>query len=438
MDKKFYVFLVVVLVMTFGLSLNVSAEDLSQEELLKRTADLEGKVSKLNGIINNLQAKQDAVAIKVDSLSGSSKACKGEAVTSKQKVEIYGFVKLDASLDDSKTNDPDAPRYASSEGNTSNEGQYTMTAMNTRLGLKFFGPETDEADVFGNIELDFLDTASDNAQKPRMRHAFFEVKFPKWDLLAGQTWDVFGPLGSSTLNTGAWLWDGGNIGVRRPQVRLTNKFDINTDKKITTQLSLNRNIGMTNGTVNTGENSSQPMVQGRVAYDFTTCCGKKTTLGVAGLYGLEKINRNDGVDETNYTVPAWGVGLDLAMALNSKLSLKGEFFQGSNLNALLAGLGYGINTTLAEGVDTMGGWTQLTYKVSDKGEVNLIYGTERLAKKDLNAGNRSSNQMIVVNYMHTIVTDVKVGVEYANMFTEYVGADRGSNNRLTTSFIYSF
>ncbi|MFH1504193.1 MAG: hypothetical protein ABIH08_02220 [Candidatus Omnitrophota bacterium] len=358
------------------------AGNLTEEEQLGRISTLEKEVAELKTMIKSMQSKQAVVTQKVENIeektiAGSPAA---ESLVSGHKVKMYGFLKLDSSIDDSKTNNPDAPKYASSEATVSDEKQYAMTAMNTRLGLNYSGSDLGAAKTFGNVELDFYDTASDNSQKPRMRHAYFKLNYPRWELLAGQTWDIFGPLGPNTLNTNGYLWNGGNIGFRRPQVRLTNNFDFNEGKKVVTQLSINRNIGIANGTVNTGENSGYPMAQARAAYTFPFL-GEKSTIGVAGLYGMEEYNRNDTVTDDNYDVSQWGVGLDLSTAFNSWLSLKGEFFRGSNLDALLAGIGYGINTTKEEGVDTRGGWAQLTCKPWDKYAFNLGYGIERLDRK---------------------------------------------------------
>ncbi len=369
------------------------------------------------------------------------KASEDQTVVSKYKIKVYGFLKLDATLDDSKTNNPDAPKYASLEAATDDESQFAMTAMNSRIGFKYYGPENDNVSVFGNVELDFYDTASDNSQKPRMRHAYFMLKFASCELLAGQTWDIFGPLGSSSLNTNGWLWYAGNVGFRRPQIRLTKHHKLGENSKITKQISINRNIGITNGVgagaVNTGENSGCPLAEGRIAYSFSTF-GKFSTIGIAGLYGVEKYNRNNGVDESSYDVPESAVGLDASIVLGAKLSFKGELFQGTNIDSLLAGLGQGINTTTEDGIATTGGWAQITVKTCCNGSLNLGYGAEELDKDDLNSGNRLKNAIIFANIICYVNDDVKIGAEYANFQTDYIDTGKGENNRVTTSFIYSF
>lgn len=429
---------IIIMLLTLAISIGnsffqVFAQEPSREELMGRVSTLEQEVAQLKEMISGMQSQQSAVEQKVDKITTAAMnpaaAVKDKcAVTSKYNVELYGFLKLDTSFDDSKTDNPDAPKYAQSSASSANEKEFAMTSGNTRFGLKYYGPQDLITKVFGNLELDFYDTASDNSQKPRMRHAFFELQYPKWSLLAGQTWDIFGPLGPDTLNTNGYLWNAGNIGFRRPQIRLTNKFNLKNEDNIITQVSINRNIGDTLNTVNSGEDSSQPVVELRAAYSFPLF-GKASTIGIEGLYGREKYND---------MITKWAGGLDLIVPMGQKLSLKGECFRGINLNDFLAGIGQGINTTKNDGIDTIGGWAQLSYNPWEKYNFNVGYGIDRPEKKDLNNGDMDRNDVIFANVMYSIFKDVKLGLEYSYFKTRYVNSEDGQNNRVASSFIYSF
>ncbi|MCP4652711.1 MAG: porin [Candidatus Omnitrophica bacterium] len=401
----------------------------SREELVNRISSLEEELAQLKTLVNRVAGEQTKVEQKIDNINVTNGTSTTEnAITSKHKVKLYGFLKLDASSDSFKTNNPDAPKYALSKTSNGNEKEFAMTAMNSRLGLKYYGPEELDAKVYGNLELDFYDTASDNSQKPRMRHAFFELQYPKWSLLAGQTWDIFGPLGPNTLNTNGYLWYSGNIGFRRPQIRLTKVSEVNDQKKVTSQLSINRNIGSNLGSVNTGEDSNHPMIEGRVAYAFPLF-GKTSTVAIAGLWGREK---------SSTKISVWAGGLDFVVPLTSTLSVKGEFFRGANLDGLLAGIGQGVNTTTNRGIDSIGGWGQVTCKPWDKYAFNLGYGTDKDDKDDLNTGDRHRNSTVFANINYAIIKDVKLGLEYSYTETKYLNQKDGENNRITTSLIYSF
>lgn len=359
-----------------------------------------------------------------------------ETASSKPEVSFYGFIKLDASYDDSKTDNPDAPKFAVLENAVSNERQFAMTAQNTRLGCKLISPQSNDGKVFANLELDFFDTSSDNSQKPRMRHAFFELQHPKWSLLAGQTWDVFGPLGPDTLNTNGYMWFAGNVGFRRPQIRLTNNMDC-LGNKIVTQVSLNRNIGISNSSVDTGENYGLPIIEGRAAYTFPLFT-KKSTIGVAGLWGKERYNRFDGINDNNYTVAQESLGIDLFIPCTDQLSFKGELYAGSNVDAFLGGIGQGLNTVKEKGISAKGGWSQASYLLNEKHTINLGYGQDNAQEDDLNLGNRSKNEVFYGNLMCALAKDVKMGLEYAHFQTKYAQLGKGINNRITASLIYTY
>lgn len=359
------------------------------------------------------------------------------AADNAKKVDItfYGFIRLDTTFDDSKTDNPDAARFALSEGSTDNERQFAMTAQNTRFGCKFVCPQENNGNLFANIELDFFDGSSDNSQKPRMRHAFFELQYPNWSLLAGQTGDVFGPLGPDSLNP-CWLWLAGNIGFRRPQVRLSNTMD-HFGNKITTQVSINRNIGIANGSVDTGENYGSPVLEGRVVYAFPLFT-KKSTIGVEGLLGKERYNRADGISEDNYTVSQTAIGVDVLIPYDDRLSFKGELFTGSNLDAFMAGLGQGINTAKEVGIGTMGGWTQVNYLLTGKHTINAGYAQEKVDEDDVNVGNRIKNEVFYGNIMCVVTKEVKAGFEFAHFRTKYFRIADGTNNRINASIIYTY
>ncbi len=65
--------------------------------------------------------------------------------------------------------------------------QGSFYTLYTRLGLDVTGPKLGGANTFGKIEIDFRGSGSTLAT-PRIRHAYFELSWPQWKLLAGQTW----------------------------------------------------------------------------------------------------------------------------------------------------------------------------------------------------------------------------------------------------------
>ncbi len=116
-----------------------------------------------------------------------------------------------------------------SEATRRNDDEFNLTANQTRLGFKIAGPASETMKASGKIEFDlFGNYASENKAKLQMRHAYMTLLWPQTDLslIVGQTWDVISPLNPNTLNYSV-LWDVGNVGYRRPQIRLTKGLPLN-------------------------------------------------------------------------------------------------------------------------------------------------------------------------------------------------------------------
>jgi hypothetical protein len=82
------------------------------------------------------------------------------AVTSQNKVPVtvYGTLLLNAFFDTSLNNIEDIPLFASKKGSDPfpNDKSFAMTARQSRLGLRFQGPDLLGAKVSGQVEVDFF------------------------------------------------------------------------------------------------------------------------------------------------------------------------------------------------------------------------------------------------------------------------------------------
>ena len=135
--------------------------------------------------------------------------------TEKNKLQLYGFFKLDAVYQDAGVNGLTIPRYA-----VAGDGNLYLSATHSRFGLKYAGtPLNNGMNLSAVLEWDFLDTTSPNQMKPRFRQGFFSLQKKGHALLFGQAWDLFSPLGPTTLMTNGYLWQTGNLGFRHAQVR---------------------------------------------------------------------------------------------------------------------------------------------------------------------------------------------------------------------------
>ena len=139
----------------------------------------------------------------------------------------------------------------------------------------------------GLIEVDFYGGGDENKNLPMMRHAYMNLDWPEeqFSVLAGQTFDVISPLWMPTLNYTVGWWQG-NIGYRRPQLRLTKGFELAKDVEFKLEAAATRDIGRANSFTasysDTGQDSSIPGLQGRASLTFPGFNSKPTTIGVSG------------------------------------------------------------------------------------------------------------------------------------------------------------
>ena len=156
---------------------------------------------------------------KEEPVSAESKETKPRVETD---LEWYGYVKLDASWDESLVDSGNFARWVASPSIVEDHSHFNMTARQTRLGFTVRRKTGDAPPISGRVEIDFYGDGAENKNRPQLRHAYLEVPWPKQglDLVAGQASDVISPLVPTTINyTVAW-WVG-NIGYRRPLAKLT-------------------------------------------------------------------------------------------------------------------------------------------------------------------------------------------------------------------------
>ena len=98
----------------------------------------------------------------------------------------------------------------------------------------------------GLIEIDFYGGGAENKPRPQLRHAYADIAWVDsgWNMLAGQTWDLISPLNPWTLNYSVAWW-AGNIGFRRPQIRLTKQTGIGEGADFLAAFAITRDIGST-------------------------------------------------------------------------------------------------------------------------------------------------------------------------------------------------
>jgi hypothetical protein len=361
---------------------------------------------------------------------------KKSTVWSNVDVQVYGRLKADASYDTARVTPGDYVKWV--ERDNDFDRQFNLTANETRLGLNIKGPDAGSAKTSGKVEIDFYGTGSTPAEnKPEimMRHAYAVLEWPHWSLLAGQTSDIVSPLAPRTLNYSV-LWWAGNIGYRRPQIRLTRQYNLCKDTFLKFDGGISRTIGEnTIDNPNAGEASGVPTAQARVGLTMPYFGGKPGTVGLSGHYGTEEYSGK--------VVPTWSVNLDATMPLASNMTLKAEWFLGENMDAFLGGIGQGVrgagkNLSTLDGIRAQGGWGAVEIEAGKGWSFTGGIGIDDPDHQDLNPGDRDLNRSIFGNAIYSLSKNAKLGFELTQWRTEYVGTGGSDDTRGQFSVIYEF
>jgi hypothetical protein len=303
-------------------------------------------------------------------------------------LQVYGFAELDTWHDNILNAGEGVGNSIIAKPNTqaANNGRWVWTARNSRFGFKVNAPEWEGMKASANLELDFGGGPAGGAPGPlggataaptpysnsygneaaytttgvvRMRHAYMKWETPYVDIIAGQTWDVFG-WGVVPFLAAGPEYQGitGQIYHRNPEVRLDHRF---VTDAVVVQLAL--------AAVRPFQRDSlTPDFEGGIKFELPTWKGvhvvgagkpgyDSATLGISGIYRTFKLPQ--------FTLPAgataapatydyvkkagYGISGDLFLPLlggtmedqSNAIALTGEAAYTAGIGDFYGGLGSG-------------------------------------------------------------------------------------------------
>jgi len=328
---------------------------------------------------------------------------------------------------------------------TTSDDQFNMTANETRLGMLINGPDSGDMKTSGRAEVDFYEGGAENKARLMMRHVYLKLDWPddRFSIIAGQTSDVISPLVPSTLNYSVCWWVG-NIGYRRPQIRLTKELSQceNVDWKFegafARTIGRTDAVGATNGT-DSGEDAGFPSVQGRVSVTLPLYGPQRSTIGLSGHRGKEEYDLNTSGQNTEFI--SWSVNMDLTQPIRSWLAIKAEVFTGENLDAYLGGIGQGVTTTGLNQYDEIrssGGWIAASLGPWDKVRFNTGISMDEVDRGNVNTGDRTVNRSLFGNMFYAVNKQAEVAFELSHWNTDYKSTGDAESLRAQLAFIYRF
>jgi hypothetical protein len=380
-------------------------------------------------------------------------------VTSQNKfpVTVYGNILLNSFFDTSSNNIQDVPLFAGKQGSGPFPQSFGMTARQSRLGLRYQGPEVFGATISGQVEVDFFGgkAALGNGISMdllRLRLALGRLDWRNFSIVAGQDWSIFAPLNPTSLAEYAipGMSASGNPWIRSPQIRAEFRHAMSDAAKLQWQIAAtDPNVGdyqtaqfLTVRTPGIGERGRMPGLDTRLALTDTKD-GRDYSVGVSGHYGRgENIGTIASVSLVQ-PVDSWGVALDWSLPFSKYFALTGEAYEGRALGIFSVASAESVTAVGspgAHGVLSRGGWAQAQFNINPKWQVNLAYGIDQPEASELPVGNRDRNQTYMANLMYKLSSSVTFAWEFRRFLTDFrnqlFADERGDQANLAV--MYSF
>ena len=340
-------------------------------------------------------------------------------------LSIYGAARLDILADDSRMSDIHAPLFVDREpaGGQVN-GELTMTPRLSQVGLGIDEWDLDDAGHFkgeGKLEVDF--GGGTGTDVIRLRHAYATVTVRhRFEILAGQTWDLISPLAPSVQNDTQLLF-AGNTGDRRPQLRLSalpiDNVRIAVAAAATGTLD-QRDLdgdGQPDGTA-----SGTPMLQGLIELRQPIHHGGLLLLGLWGHVAHEEL-----ANGTSYPSRSLGVHLQLPSPF---IVWSGELYGGTNAADIGGGVGQGMATMTGSRVHSLGGWLEAAASPTHHHVIALGASGDFARETDVMPGQRLSNGTAWAALRYRPKSSLQIGIEYLYWKTQYRMTTPGIANRV--------
>ncbi len=381
---------------------------------------------------------------------------------SKYRLRLSGIVLLNLFENHGAVDNMDYPENAQPQQSSgSNESQWAFggALRQSQIRLQTFGPDIAGAHTSADINFDF---AGGFVQAPngvaaglvRLRTGTLRFDWANTSIVAGQDRMFFAPLAPTSLATMAIpaLSYAGDLWAWMPQVRIEHRVVLSDTSSLSFQGGILDNLtGDTPGAgydryPSWGEASGQPAYAARAAWNHRMY-GQDFSLGFGGYYGRQDWGLGRSVD-------GWVSTVDLSLPIGKRFELAGAFYRGRAVGGLGGGIGQSVllngpfnsPATTIRGLDSMGGWAQLKFKVKSNLEINGAFGSDNPFAGELR--NRNANTLYpglytrnlspLLNFIYQIRSDVLISTEYRYLRTTVLdsGAYGASHVNLSLGYIF--
>jgi len=377
------------------------------------------------------------------------------SATSRYDLTIGGYVKFDMGYATQGVGADYSNAVRSSyQGNQNQNDEYSniyAASGESRLNFLIKGPEGWGAKTSAFIEGDFRGTQGGGTYGVfALRHAYIKMDWANTSLIMGQTWNRWGNIGT-TSNIVLGVNDVNPFlrGQRQPQITVEQRFSKNWSASLGLYSPAN-SLGTAGGAtqVNSFTMSGLPFAEGEIVFKSDACgkIGPRNLLfGLGGYIGQDKHSYISqaaaaGTPQkySDDKVNSWGVALKGFIPIipekkgdkTGALALSGNIFTGQDMSWFASAypgawaVGAANSRHYSAPIVT-GGFGNLQYYFTDKLFVTGLYGYASVnlstpyAQVAANVNGIRNLQHIMVNLSYDLNPAIRLGVEYANIYTRY-------------------
>ena len=376
--------------------------------------------------------------------------------SSKYPVRISGTLLFTSLLNSSNVDNVDLPIIATPQYGHQPQGSLSATARQTILGLEAAGPSLWGARSSADISVDFFGGIAygdytTSAGLLRMRTAHANLDWSQRSLNVALDRPLISPLEpTSFVSVGepALAWSG-NLWTWSPQIQFRDS-----------SLLSNGRFGVEAGLIDVpapgpppsnsvriaspSEQSHQPGYETRISTSIPVG-DRAIELGAGGYYSRQEYQYGHHLD-------AWAGTTDWRFPFTQRIELSGEFYRGRGVG----GLGGGAfkdyapfdNSTILRGLNAIGGWGQLKFKMTRSIEANFALGEDNAYAGDLRGSDLDAeqndyadlarNRTGFANIIYRPKTYLLFSAEYRNIHSWPIDGYGNSNNSLGLAAGYLF
>src|SRR5882757_5355618 len=369
---------------------------------------------------------------------------------SKYRLRLSGIVLLNMFENRGPVDNQDFPQLVNSpqlDPIAVSPASFGGSLRQSQLRLQAFGPDIVGARTSADLEFDFaggFPNAPNGAVMGlvRLRTGTMRMDWANTSIVGGQDRLFFAPLAPTSLATLAnpALSYAGNLWAWTPQIRVEHRIVFSDSSNLSLQAGILDSVTgdlPDPGTArypSWGEEAGQPVYATRIAWSHRAF-GQNFTAGVGGYYGRQ----NWGF---NRTFDGWAGTADVMLPIGKRFEFTGAFYRGRGAGGFGGAIGqtvlfngsFGDPATIFRGLDSMGGWAQMKFKLKPNFEINGAVGVDSPFASEMRQFGATSgystpftrNLSPMINVIYQLRSDVLISTE--NRWLQTSILDSGSNH----------